>query len=58
MKNKSEELIELNYLEIMDMEEKELMKYSKKDLIRLIWFQASCEHDLEKEVGRLKYNIE
>ena len=48
-------LIEQSYLETYDMEMKDLMKYSKKELIRLIWFQCECEHQNEKEINRLQY---
>ena len=48
MRNKLEYL---DYLEIIDMDESKLAKYSKKELIRFIWFQAECLHDAEKKLA-------
>ena len=42
-------LIELDYLEIIDYRKQDLMKYTKAELIDLVYHQAACLHDAERE---------
>jgi len=51
------ELMEYDVLEIIDMPEKKMKHYSKKELINFIMDQAEIIHELELEVGCLKYGI-
>ena len=46
-------LEEFDILEILDMKDDEFKKYSKKELISFIWFQAQCLHD--EEVKKAEY---
>ena len=47
-KNNMRNLIEIDYLEIIDFRKRDLMKYTKADLIDLIYHQAACLHDAER----------
>ena len=44
------DLEEYDVLEIIDMKDEDLLKYSKKELISMIGFQAQCLHDYEREL--------
>jgi len=49
-----ENLIEMDYMEIIDMPKAELMKYSKKELLDLIYQQAAELFEAEKELSGIK----
>ena len=44
-------LEEFDILEILDMKDPEFLKYTKKELIQMIWFQAQCLHEDEVKRG-------
>ena len=46
-------LNELDYMEIIDMPKDELMKYSKKELLDLIYQQAAELFEAEKELNNV-----
>jgi len=47
-------LNEFDYMEIIDMPKSELMKYSKKELLDLIYQQAAELFEAEKELSEIK----
>jgi len=47
-------LNELDYMEIIDMPEVELMKHTKRELIDLIYLQAAILFENEKELSGIK----